>query len=104
MDKASNIKEELLFKIEQVNYVLVVELFSLELEHNLEQILIRKTNQISLVESIKIVNNSPSTLTHVVNTNKKFTEFYSVSYGFSQKFMETITKLSEESKSIGNTK
>ena len=97
------IDDKLLFNIEEISYKFLVQLYSLEFDKSLEHIMEDNKQQISIVETIKIVNNSPAKLTHEVHTSKEFTESYSTSYGYSQKFMESISRLSEISNSKSNT-
>ena len=105
VDESSNsIDDKLLFKIEQLNYTFLVELYSVEFDKSLEHLVKENQQQISIIDTAQIVNNSPATLTHEVYTSKEFTESYSTSYGYSQQFMESISRLSESSNSIRNTK
>jgi len=99
VDEKNHIDDKLLFRIEPLNYTLKVDLYSIQFDKNLEQIIEANKNSISIIDTAIINNFSPASLVHAVSSTKELTESFSTSYGLSQSFMESLSNRDE----IGNT-
>ena len=97
------VDDRLLFKIQELNFTLHVELYSLTFDNNLEQIVRGSIKQLSMVDTEIIKNNAPSTLIHQIENSKEVIESYTTSYGTSQKFMDSFSKSQELGIALSHT-
>ena len=87
----SDLDDKYLWKIEEVNFTLKVELYSVDFNQSLSDLVSMNKKQISIIDTAIINNNSPATLTHEVSSTKEMTETFSTSFGTSQSFMKSLT-------------
>ena len=98
------VDDRLLFKIQELNFTLHVELYSVSFDKSLEQMVADSSKQVSIVDTEVINNKAPSTLTHQIENSKEMTESYTTTYGMSQTFMDSFTNSQEVGVSLTDTR
>jgi len=98
------LNDKVLFKLSLLNYTFNVQLYSVEFDKSLDELISSNKKQISLIDTAIINNNSPASLNHEVSTEKQITESFVTSFESSTKFMESFELKEELSGSDTQTK
>jgi hypothetical protein len=96
--------DKILFSFELTNYTFNAQLYSIEWDQSLDDIISVNKKQISLIETAIINNNSPANLNHEVSEAKSFTESFSTSFGKSTRFLESFSLREDQSTSDTQSK
>jgi hypothetical protein len=100
----NKLNDKILLNFELQNYTFSAQLYSIEWDQSLEDIISINKKQISLIDTAIINNNSPANLNHEVSNQKEFTESFTTSFGSSTKFLESFSKREDQSTSDTQSK
>jgi len=100
----NKLNDKILLDFELQNYTFSAQLYSIEWDQSLEDIISINKKQISLIDTAIINNNSPANLNHEVSNQKEFTESFTTSFGSSTKFLESFSKREDQSTSDTHSK
>jgi hypothetical protein len=99
----NKLNDKILLNFELQNYTFCAQLYSIEWDQSLEDIISINKKQISLNDTAIINNNSPAILNHEVSNQKEFTESFTTTFGSSTKFLESFESRHEYSHSHQST-
>jgi hypothetical protein len=104
VDDWNKLNDKILLNFELQNYTFSAQLYSIEWDQSLEDIISINKKQISLIDTAIINNNSPANLNHEVSNQKEFIESFTTSFGSSTKFLESFSKREDQSLSDTQSK
>jgi hypothetical protein len=103
-DYAKKSDDRVLFRFQLQNYTFNAQLYSIEWDQSLDDIISKNKKHLSLIDTAIIYNNSPANLNHEVTSDKSFAQSFETSFGSSTKFLRTFSTSNEQSTSDTHSK
>ncbi len=96
--------DRILFSFELQNYTFNAQLYSIEWDQSLEDIISKNNKHLSLIDTAIIYNNSPANLNHEVSSDKSLSQSFTTSFGSSTKFLQSFSTSNTQSTSDTHSK